>query len=159
MNESAYDDRASLSPGVRSLLARLDTYADKMQPGKRLTTDQINTNQKELYLILQAVLSQPTHQDFVDAFNGTIAGFRKYGNGALSTLLASRNFYSVKLDLDQRRSFSAWINVFVILSKESLRRVLIKQVDLAKAYQDLSEVHGIRAVAHARKLMELESIA
>lgn len=145
--------QTDLSPGVRSLLARLESYATKMAPGLRLTEDQINTNQKELYLVLHRVVTQPEHADFLAAFNGTVELFKKYGDDALSSLLVSRNHYSIRLDAMQRRDFASWVNIFVILSKESLRRSLIKQVDLEKAYRGIPEVQRIRVVGHVKTLM------
>lgn len=153
MSEAIEEVKDTLSPGVRSLLARIEAYCAKMAPGMRLTDDQINLHQKELYLTLQSVLSQNDHADFLAAFNGTVALFKKYGNGALSTLHVSRNHYSIKLDSVQRRDFASWVNVFVILSKDNLRKALYKQVDPEKAYRGISEMHRIRAMEHVNRMM------
>jgi hypothetical protein len=153
MSEVIEEAKDTLSPGVRSLLARIEAYSAKMAPGMRLTDDQINLNQKELYLVLQSILSQDSHADFLAAFNGTIELFKKYGNEALSTLHVSRNHYSIKLDSAQRRDFASWVNIFVILSKENLRKSLFKQVDAEKAYRGISEIHRIRAMEHVNRLM------
>lgn len=153
MSEVIEEAKDNLSPGVRSLLARIDAYCAKMAPGMRLTDDQINMQQKELYLTLQAVLTQQSHSDFLAAFNGTVAKFKQYGNEALSTLHVSRNHYSVKLDSEQRRDFASWVNVFVILSKDNLRHALYKQVDPEKAYRGIPEIQRIRAMEHVNRMM------
>ena len=147
----------TVSLGVRSLLSRIESYAEKMAPGKRNTEDQINMEQKGLYLTLQAILTQKENKDFVDAFNGTVELFKRYGNDALSTMFVSRNHYSIKLDANARRDFAAWVNIFVILSKPNLRHLLIKQTDPAKAYRSLPELQNIRAVEHIARLMAFDA--
>lgn len=147
----------TVSLGVRSLLSRIESYAEKMAPGKRNTEDQINMEQKGLYLTLHAILTQKENKDFVDAFNGTVDLFKRYGNDALSTMFVSRNHYSVKLDANARRDFAAWVNIFVILSKPNLRHLLIKQTDPAKAYRSLPELQSIRAVEHIARLLAFDA--
>jgi len=157
MSEEMKEVQDTVSLGVRSLLARIENYAQKMAPGKRLTEDQINMEQKGLYLTIQSILTQRENKDFIDAFNGTIDLFKQYGDGALSSMFVSRNHYSVKLDSNARRDFAAWVNIFIILSKPNLRHLLIKQTDPEKAYRALPEIQMIRAVDHIKRLLAYDA--
>lgn len=150
---------AEVSLGVSSLLAQIETYCAQMAPGKRLTEDQINMQQKGLYLLLSQVLKQESYKDFTDAFLGTVELFKRYREEALSTSLVSRNHYSVRLSTEQRRDFAAWVNVFVIMANDQLRRSLIKQTDPYKAFRALDEVQQERAVGFIKSVLSAEQQA
>jgi len=153
------ETESQVSLGVSSLLAQIENYCAQMAPGKRLTEDQINIQQKGLYLLLSQVLKQETYKDFTDAFQGTVDLFKRYRNEALSTSLVSRNHYSVKLSTEHRRDFAAWVNIFVIMANDQLRRSLIKQTDPYKAFRALDEVQQERVVSYIKSLLVAEQQA
>ncbi len=148
------NDKPTVSAGVCSLLQQLESYCEKMAPGKRLTEDQINTSQKGLYLNLRAAFRQADDADFRAVFNGIVDLFAAHRDGALSTLLVSRNHYSVKLDAEQRKEFSRMVGMFVVLASPLLRAGFNKRVDPVKALKGLDEPYFTRALNHVNNLVK-----
>lgn len=147
------ESQTTVSAGVRSLLAQLESYCEKMAPGKRMTEDQINMQQKGLYTILFHVMRQQDANDYRDAFTGVVELFKAHREGALSTALVSRNHYSVKLSTEQRKEFARLVNLFVVMSNPVLVRGFHKQIDLTKTLKHLDEPYLGRAIEHIKALV------
>lgn len=148
---------ADCTPGVRSLLLEVQGYCEKMSPNKMQTEDSITHMQGILYQRMKKILELEDGTDFNRAVIGLIGLFHEYRDGALRTDLVFRGFYNVVLSTSARSAFSRWLNVFVVMGNHSLRSNLVRQVDLNRTFDTLSEQNRERIVNLLRAMTRASS--
>ena len=132
---------AEIPAATKGVIQRMATYTATMAKGRVVGETAGAQQQRELYMTFMAALTGP--DDSVTASLEAIAWFfRQNLNSCFRPSHAFRYMGSVKLTKDQGLQLQAFINLFSLCCDPGTRQHTLKQVDLAKATQKISDLRA-----------------
>ena len=123
-------------------------YARDMAPKRPVTPERGGSYQADLYRALHALINKED-EHFRPLFTAVLRVFEHEANGCFRATHVFRFMENVKLNKDERHSFSALIDMLRLLGPVEGRKDAAKQVDLSKTLaKNMSDVGRSRVLSY-----------
>lgn len=125
---------ALLPPAAQILLQgvkdRLDTYVEKMSPGKTISTADGAFQQTQLWQgVIKTLLQQPP-DIFMIGWGLVLDMFHEHRTGAFSAAYINRFREEIKLTSSERRNFERLVHLAYVTAEKRTRALALKQLDI-----------------------------
>jgi len=124
--------RKSQETKLKSLISRLDKFADDNKTGKTVSLDQGARNDIAFWATLKDVLAQPTLTEFRRQWSIVILFFKHHEDGVLSDRYINRFISHWTIPFKEANAFRAIVNLLKVSTDQRSRELAIKSVNLPR---------------------------
>lgn len=114
----------------KSLIHTLETYVEKMAPGRPMNSTEGAQHQYTLWMALFNVIHNAPSSQFKSLWNIVLAFFKKHEKGALGECYYNRFSEMWKYDLRQLAAYQRLVNLISLTADPETRAVGLRQVNL-----------------------------